>query len=131
MGAIAGSIVGTGSVLADTVQQTGLPDEARNRAITVACLGLAGLVSGTLLGWSLHKNQIRHPRELLKAASALTTGIFALFVTLKFIQAGLDPARILSSKLSVSLTISCVALRLAVFDDLQNMTAFRLQQVLG
>jgi hypothetical protein len=113
------------------VQQTGLPDEVRKRAIAIACLGLAGLVSGTLLGWSLHKNQIRHPRKLLKAASALTTGIFALFVTLKFIQAGLDPARILSSKLSVSLTISCVALRLAVFDDLQNMTAFRLQPVLG
>jgi hypothetical protein len=110
LGAIAGSILGTGSVLADSAQQMGLPDEVRNRAIAVAWLGLAGLISGTMLGWSLHKSHIRHPREFLKVTSAMTTGIFAILVTFKFIQAGLDPARALSSKLSSSVTILVASL---------------------
>lgn len=110
LGAIAGSIVGTGSILADTLQPMELPDEVKARAIAVASLALAGCVAGAILGWSLHKPHIRHPREFLKAASALTTGIFAVFVTLKFIQAGLDPARTLSSKLSISLTILVASL---------------------
>jgi hypothetical protein len=46
----------------------------------------------------------------LRAASALTTGIFAVLVTLTFLHSGLDQARTVSSRLSTSLTILVIAL---------------------
>jgi hypothetical protein len=42
---------------------------------------------------------------VLRSVSALTTGIFAVLVTLAFVHSGLDVARTFSSRLSVSLTI--------------------------
>ena len=52
----------------------------------------------------------RQPRELLRAASGLTTGVFAGIVTITYVHSGLDVARTLSSRLSTSLTILVLAL---------------------
>ncbi|MEI6831042.1 MAG: hypothetical protein WCK64_14520 [Synechococcaceae cyanobacterium ELA445] len=105
LGALVGALVGNGTVLADLISSQGFTKLADQRALAVGCLALAGLVSGAILGHSLHRPSLRPPADLLRAASAMTTAIFALFVTLKFIQAGLDPARTLSSRLSTSLTV--------------------------
>lgn len=105
LGALVGALVGNGTVLADLLSAEGFTELAGQRALIVGCLALAGLLSGAILGQSLHRPSLRPPADLLRAASAMTTAIFALFVTLKFIQAGLDPARTLSSRLSTSLTV--------------------------
>jgi hypothetical protein len=42
---------------------------------------------------------------VLRSISALTTGIFAVLVTIVFLHSGLDQARTFSSRLSTSLTI--------------------------
>ncbi|MCP9848860.1 hypothetical protein [Cyanobium sp. Morenito 9A2] len=110
LGALVGSLVGAGTVAADLVAQEGFSELAPQRALIVGSLALAGSVSGALLGGSLHRPSLRPPSDLIKAASALTTGVFALFVTLKFLQAGLDPARTLSSRLSTSLTVLVASL---------------------
>lgn len=110
LGTVVGALVGTGTVAADLVTQEGFSELAPQRALIVGSLALAGSVSGALLGGSLHRPSLRPPSDLLKAASAMTTAIFALFVTLKFIQAGLDPARTLSSRLSTSLTVLVASL---------------------
>ena len=47
---------------------------------------------------------------MLRSASALTTGIFAVLVTVAFVHSGLDVARTFSSRLSASLTIVVAAL---------------------
>lgn len=105
LGALVGALVGNGTVMADLVSSQGFVEKAGQRALAVGCLAVAGLLSGAVLGHSMRRPSLRHPADLLRAASAMTTGIFALFVTLKFIQAGLDPARTLSSRLSTSLTV--------------------------
>lgn len=110
LGALVGALVGTGTVAADLVTEQGFTELAPQRALVVGSLALAGVLSGAILGGSLHRPSVRSPREFLKATSAMTTGTFALFVTLKFIQAGLDPARTLSSRLSTSLTVLVASL---------------------
>jgi hypothetical protein len=110
LGGLVGALMGNGTVVADLISAEGFSKLADQRAFAVACLALAGLMSGAILGRSLHRPSLRHPADLLRAASAMTTAIFALFVTLKFIQAGLDPARTLSSRLSTSLTVMVASL---------------------
>ena len=44
-------------------------------------------------------------KDVISSLSALTVGLFALLVTGRFIWEGLEPARALSSRLSVSTTI--------------------------
>lgn len=110
LGGLVGALVGNGTVLADLVTAQGFAELADQRALAVGSLALAGLVSGAILGGSLHRPSLRPPADLLRTASAMTTAIFALFVTLKFIQAGLDPARTLSSRLSTSLTVMVASL---------------------
>ena len=51
----------------------------------------------------------RRPKDTLRSASGLTTGIFATLVTLAFLHSGLDEARALSSRLSTALTILVLA----------------------
>lgn len=50
------------------------------------------------------------PKDFLKGASALTTGIFAVLITLQFMTKGIDAARTLSSKLGVTTTILVASL---------------------
>ena len=104
MGAIAGMIVGIGGVMASQLAEakTPLPDE---RAIFVVILAVAGVISGVFLALRVRKPHIPTLKEYTGTLSALTAGIFAVVVTLRFISDGLEPARALSSRLSTSITI--------------------------
>jgi hypothetical protein len=72
-------------------------------------LAVAGVIAGHTLSRAHMPLDGRRPRDLLRSASALTTGVFAAIVTLTFIHSGLDPARAFSSRLSTSLTILVAA----------------------
>ena len=104
VGAIAGMIVGIGGVMASQLAEakTPLPNE---RAIFVVILAIAGVISGVFLARGTRKPHIPTLKEFTGSLSALTAGIFAVVVTLRFISDGLEPARALSSRLSTSITI--------------------------
>ncbi len=71
----------------------------------LGCLALAGGVAGHNLSRDAAGACARHPRDLLRSASALTTGLFAVLVTVTFLHSGLETARTFSSRLITSLTI--------------------------
>ena len=104
-GAAAGGLLGTAASLTGKAQH--LPPAAHlpTRLTTVALLALAGVVGGLCLGRDADHPHRRHPRDLLRSASALTTGLFAFVVTLTFLHQGLEGARAFSSRLSTTLTI--------------------------
>lgn len=110
IGAAAGALVGTACVLASVLQQNGPEQHLAQRALTVLILAAAGAIAGHNLSNGPLELGRRQPRELLRSASALTTGVFAAIVTFTFIHSGLDPARTFSSRLSTSLTILVTAL---------------------
>ena len=110
LGAIAGGIGGTGSVLGNFIPQIDLPNKETIRYQIIGFFSITGFVSGIILGRNAHKETVRHPKDFLKGASAMTTGIFAVLVTLQFMAKGIDAARTLSSKLSVSTTILVASL---------------------
>lgn len=58
-----------------------------------------------LLGRKIHSPHVPSLKTFLSTLGALTTGIFAVTVTIKFIFEGLEAARSLSSRLSTSSTI--------------------------
>lgn len=93
MGRIAGAVVGKSQ------------GDLSTRAILLGCFALAGCIAGRSLSRDAAGDSARHPRDLLRSASALTTGIFAVLVTITFLFFGLDTARTFSSRLSTSLTI--------------------------
>ena len=103
VGATSGCLVATGRVLAAAAQQIATDAFRWERGLLV--LALAGALIGLLLGRSLHWQEDRHPRDLLRSVSGLTTGVFAAVVAGAFVHGGLDVARTLSSRLSPSLTI--------------------------
>jgi peptidoglycan/LPS O-acetylase OafA/YrhL len=105
IGAATGTLVGTAWVLAAVLQQSGPEQNIEQRALTVLVLAVAGVIAGHTLSRVHRPLDGRRPRDLLRSASALTTGVFAAIVTLTFIHSGLDPARTFSSRLSTSLTI--------------------------
>ena len=76
----------------------------------VACLMVAGAIGGRSFSLDANHPGRRPPKETLRSASGLTTGIFAGLVTLAFLHSGLDEARAVSSRLSTSLTILVLAL---------------------
>ncbi|MFQ4143419.1 hypothetical protein [Chlorogloeopsis sp. ULAP02] len=110
LGTIAGSIMGTGSALADSIAQFDLSDKVLLRRTIIGFLSIAGLISGIILGRNLHKTHIPPPRDFLKVVSGLTAGVFALIVTIKFTWDGLEQARVLSSRLSTITTILATSL---------------------
>ena len=84
--------------------------EAKNpppneRVIFVVSQCIAGAISGAFLARRVRKPDIPTIKELTSSLSALTAGIFAVVVTLRFITDGLELARALSSRLSTSITI--------------------------
>jgi hypothetical protein len=109
IGAATGTLVGTAWVLAALLQQSGPEQNVEQRALTVLFLAVAGVIAGHTLSRTHLTQESRRPRDLLRSASALTTGVFAAIVTLTFIHSGLDPARAFSSRLSTSLTILVAA----------------------
>ncbi|MFO0039982.1 MAG: hypothetical protein ACK522_13705 [Synechococcaceae cyanobacterium] len=108
-GAAAGGLFGTATSLAGKAQQLPLAAHASDRLTTVALLAVSGVVVGHCLGRDADHPNRRHPRELLRSASALTTGLFAFMVTLTFLHQGLEPARAFSSRLSTTLPIAVTA----------------------
>ena len=105
LGAVAGGLMGTAVVLG--TQLRGLPMEggAAQRTQVMALVGSAGVVGGLRLSRDAAAADRRHPRDVLRTMSGLTTGLFATLVSLAFLHQGLDPARAFSSRLSTALTI--------------------------
>ncbi len=105
LGSACGSVLGSAVVLAAKLQQSEPQSDLSSRAVLLGCLALAGCIAGHNLSRDAVGDSARHPRDLLRSASALTTGIFAVLVTFSFLHSGLDTARTFSSRLSTSLTI--------------------------
>lgn len=104
VGAIAGMIVGIGGVMGSHLAETKNP-LVNERLAFVVVQGIAGIISGVFLARRVNKPYMPTLKELTSSLGALTAGIFAVVVTLRFITDGLEPARSLSSRLSVSITI--------------------------
>lgn len=105
VGSIAGILIGTSAALSESLAEAHAPLEFQVRLTTVGLLSLAGLIAGMLLGRKIHNPHVPSLKTFLSTLGALTTGIFAVTVTLKFIFEGLEAARSLSSRLSTSSTI--------------------------
>ena len=112
VGAIAGSVVGTATMLASTTTVEGVEGRTALRYTVMGSLALAGLVAGIFLGKDIERTDIPRPAELLKRASGLTAVLFAVTVTVTvhFPAHGLDAARTLSSRLSTTTTILVTSL---------------------
>lgn len=109
IGMAAGGLLGTASSLAERAQELPIASHSTTRLLTLVLLALAGIVGGFCLGRDAERADRRHPRDLLRAASALTTGLFACLVTLSYAHLGLEGARAFSSRLSTTLTIVVTA----------------------
>jgi hypothetical protein len=110
IGAGTGSLVGTGTALAAALDQLDPAEQLPQRALMVLLLAITGVIAGRRLSRRQGWQPGRQPRDLLRSASALTTGVFAGIVTVAYIHSGLDVARTLSSRLSTSLTILVLSL---------------------
>jgi len=105
VGAIAGIIIGTSAVLSESVADAGISVDLRVRLTIVGLQSLAGFIAGMLLGRKIYNPHVPPLRTFISSLSALTVGIFAVNVTIKFIAAGLAKADAFSSRLSTSSTI--------------------------
>ena len=110
LGAGSGALLGSAMVVAEKIQATDPREGLSLRLALVGCLMVAGAIGGRSLSLDTNHPNRRPPKETLRVASALTTGIFAVLVTLTFLHSGLDQARTVSSRLSTSLTILVMAL---------------------
>jgi len=110
LGAGCGGLLGSAMVVAEKIQATDPQAGLNLRLALLACLMVAGAIGGRNFSLDSAHPERRPPKETLRAASALTTGIFAVLVTLTFLHSGLDQARTVSSRLSTSLTILVLAL---------------------
>ena len=109
-GAIGGIIIGLADVLEETLADTRTGLEFSDRLAILTLQGIAGFVSGVILGRKSDDAQVPTLREFLARSSALTTGMFAIVVTISFLEEGLEVARTLSSRLSATTTILATAL---------------------
>lgn len=110
IGAASGCLIGTGCVLADVLEQRDPSGPIGQRLLVLMLLALAGALAGHQLSRQPRWPEGRQPRDLLRSASGLTTGVFAGIVTLTYLHSGLDVARTFSSRLSTSLTILVITL---------------------
>jgi hypothetical protein len=110
MGAGCGALLGSAMVVGQKIQTT---DPQQGLGLRLALLGslmVAGAIGGRSFSLDAAHPGRRPPKDTLRSASALTTGIFAALVTLTFLHSGLDQARTVSSRLSTSLTILVLSL---------------------
>lgn len=110
IGAASGTLIGSASVLATALEQQDAAAQLPQRLLIVLLLAAAGALAGRRLSRGGRWQPGRQPRELLRSASGLTTGVFAAIVTLTYIHSGLELARSVSSRLSTALTILVIAL---------------------
>ena len=110
IGVASGALTGNGWVVARSFQASEPSAQMGVRLVTVLLLGCAGGLAAAGLERLPSPARHRRPRDLLRSASGLTTGLFATCVTLTFIHSGLDGARMLSSRLSTALTILVISL---------------------
>jgi hypothetical protein len=105
IGAIAGSVVGAGTMLAASLAGEHASRQMVLRYTFLGTLGIGGLVAGIFLGKDIEQESIPRPAEFLKRASGLTAVLFAIVVTSHFPGHGLEAARTLASRLSTTTTI--------------------------
>jgi hypothetical protein len=105
VGMACGSLVGTAVKLSTDVVNVPTTPTSLEPGITVLTIGIAGLVAGNALGPRWGADWSRRPKDLLRSASGLTTGLFAAVITFTYVNGGLEAARTLSSRLSTGLTI--------------------------
>lgn len=110
MGASCGALLGSAMVVAHKIQATDPREGLGLRLAMLGCLMVAGAIGGRRFSLDAAHPGRRPPKDTLRSASALTTGIFATLVTLTFLHSGLDQARTVSSRLSTSLSILVLAL---------------------
>jgi hypothetical protein len=110
LGASCGGLLGSAMVVGQKIQSTHPHEGLELRLGIVACLMVAGVIGGGSLSRDANHPDRRPPKDTLRSASALCTGIFAVVVTLTFLHSGLDQARTVSSRLSTALTILVMAL---------------------
>jgi hypothetical protein len=110
LGAGCGALLGSAMVVAEKIQATDPREGLSLRLALLGCLMVAGAIGGRSFSLDSNHPERRPPKDTLRAASALTTGIFAVLVTITFLHSGLDQARTVSSRLSTSLTILVIAL---------------------
>jgi hypothetical protein len=110
LGLACGSLLGTANILARSLLDPQGAQGQLEPGLTVLLLAIAGWLAGDRLSRRGLWKPERHPRDLLRSASGLTTGIFAGVVTLTYVTSGLESARTLSSRLSTALTILVFAL---------------------
>jgi hypothetical protein len=105
VGAIAGMIIGLGGIMAEHLAADKDQIDLHLRLIVVVGQALAGFISGVLLGRRIPQPHLPTLKDFIASLSAVTVSLYAVIVTGRFIVDGLEPARTLSSRLSVSTTI--------------------------
>jgi len=105
VGAITGMIIGLGGIIAEHLAAEQDQIDLHLRLIVVVGQALAGFISGVVLARRIPRAHLPTLKDFLSSLSAVTISLFAMIVTGRFIVAGLEPARTLSSRLSVSTTI--------------------------
>ncbi|WP_052050872.1 hypothetical protein [Leptolyngbya sp. KIOST-1] len=105
VGAIAGMIIGVGGIMTGHMAAEKETMSPQLRLVFAAFQATAGFIAGVLVGRKTPQAHLPSLKEFLSSLSAITVGLYALVVTGRFLWEGLDPARTLSSRLSVSTTI--------------------------
>lgn len=105
VGAIAGMIIGLGGIMSEHLASEKDLIDLHLRLIMVAGQALGGFISGVLVGRRIPQAHLPTLKDFLSSLSAVTVSLYAVVITGRFIMDGLEPARSLSSRLSVSTTI--------------------------
>jgi hypothetical protein len=105
VGAIAGMIIDLGGIMAEHLTAEKDSIDLHLRLIVVGSQALAGFVSGILLGRRIPQAHMPTLKDFISSLTGVTVSLYAVVVTGRFIVDGLEPARALSSRLSVSTTI--------------------------
>jgi len=100
-----GGLFGAAALLTRDHFDPSLAHHTVNPTHAVLLLAVAGVVAGRTLARNIPEESQAAPKDLLRSASGMTTGVFAAFVTLTYLVSGLEEARIQASQLSTGLTI--------------------------
>lgn len=105
LGDIAGMIIGLGVIMAEYLSKEQDQMVIRLRLIVVVGQILAGFISGVVMARRTPRAHLPTLKDIISSLSAVTISLFAILVTSRFVINGLEVARTLSSRLSVSTTI--------------------------